>query len=248
MLNLKSWFSQRDYPLKLIDEQFSRARSFVPGNREETKDKGDIAVLVATYHPALDVLKKIMEKHFFLLQGDLEMQAVFPRPPMVSFRNPKTIKNIVVRAKLPPEVSKKGSFKCNGRRCKICKHVLETNEFTSFTTGKTFRINFELNCNSNCLIYLLNCKVCYKQLTGELQRGGIVGLTIFPTCAKPSGANFIYKWRYMPTLNYRDIPHSKMMSKLFLLIRRTVLFQKDGKSSGSRHCAQCHRMDLMFPK
>ena len=167
LLDVKSWFVKRAYPLKLIDEQVSKARNFVRGTGDRAKKNSNSTVLVVTYHPALDILKEIINKHFFLLQADPEIKAVFPRPPMVSFRNPKTIKNIVVRAKLPLEVSKKGSFRCNGRRCQICKKVLETNVFTSFKTGKTYQINYELNCNSKCLIYLLNCKVCGKQLTGE---------------------------------------------------------------------------------
>ena len=167
MLNVKSWFSARGYPLNLIEEQVSKARNFVQGTNIRRKEKGDVTVLLATYHPALDSLKDILKKHFYLIQADPEMKSVFSKPPMVSSRNPNTIKNTPVRAKLPPEVRKKGSFRCNGSRCQICKKVVVTDEFTSFKTGKKYRINFELNCNSKCIIYLLNCKVCSKQYTGE---------------------------------------------------------------------------------
>ena len=167
MLSLKIWFSNRGYPRVLIDEQITKARSFVQCTLDQPRSKAEPTVLVATYHPALNGLNNIIRKYFYLIQIDSEMKELFLRPPMVSFRNPKTIKNTVVRAKLPRENCKKGSFKCNVPRCQICKLVRETNEFSSFVTKKTYKINFELNCNSICLIYLLNCKVCGQQLTGE---------------------------------------------------------------------------------
>ncbi len=165
MTNMKSWFIDRDYPGKLIDEQIARARSEDLSHRGRNKKSGP--VLVATFHPALSKLSLILKEHFHLLQIDPEMQALFPEPPMVAYRNPKTLKNILVRAKLPLEGGRKGSFKCGGKRCQICKNVVEGDTFTSFVTGKSYRINFELNCNSGCINYLLSCKVCGKQLVGE---------------------------------------------------------------------------------
>ena len=86
---------------------------------------------------------------------------------MVAYSNPKLLRNTLVRAKLPEvEEAKKGSFKCKGNRCQICVLVKETDTFTSFITGVIFHINFSLNCNSKCIIYLLSCRVCSKQLVG----------------------------------------------------------------------------------
>ena len=34
-------------------------------------------------------------------------------------------------------------------------------------TGESFKINHELNCDDRCIIYLLTCKQCQKQYTGE---------------------------------------------------------------------------------
>ena len=34
-------------------------------------------------------------------------------------------------------------------------------------TGDTFKINHSLNCGDKCLIYLVTCKQCNKQYTGE---------------------------------------------------------------------------------
>ena len=91
--------------------------------REPIKNKGP--VLVATFHPALEKINKILSEHFHLLQIDTEMQNLFQRAPMVAYRNPKALRNVLVRAKLPSDEVRKGSSKCNGKRCQICKSVTE---------------------------------------------------------------------------------------------------------------------------
>ena len=167
MTSMKTWFLERDYPTDLIDEQMCRARnedlSQRPRNQENKKSG---PVLVATYHPALSRMSQILKEYFYLLQIEPEMKTLFPDPPMVAFRNPKTLQGILVRAKLPVVEGRRGCFKCGGKRCQICKDVKEGNTFTSFVTGKTYHINYELNCNSKCIIYLLSCRVCGKQLVG----------------------------------------------------------------------------------
>ena len=165
--NMKQWFRERDYPDTLIEEQLTRARSTNLSNRNNTRENRNGAVLVATFHPALSKLSFILKEHFHLFEIDDELKKLFSEPPMVAYRNPPTLKNTLVRAKLPVIEGRKGSFKCKGKRCQICKIVVEGDTFTSFVTGKTYRINFELNCNSKCISYLLICRVCGKQLTGE---------------------------------------------------------------------------------
>ena len=42
-----------------------------------------------------------------------------------------------------------------------------TEEFTSFTTKKAYKINHSFDCTNKCLIYLLSCKSCSKQYVGN---------------------------------------------------------------------------------
>ena len=101
-------------------------------------------------------LNKIIRKYFHVLTVNSAAKELFPKPPMVSFRNPKTIGNHVVRAKLPRSDQRKGTFKCGSSRCQVCWNLIETNEFERSHDGKKYKINFELTCNSDCLIYLMS--------------------------------------------------------------------------------------------
>ena len=66
-----------------------------------------------------------------------------------------------------PLEKKVGSEKCGKSRCNVCLSIQVTHTFTSSTTDKSLKINHELNCNDNCLIYLLTSKSCSKKYVGE---------------------------------------------------------------------------------
>ena len=72
-----------------------------------------------------------------------------------------------MRAKLYPLHRKIGSKKCAKNRCEVCDYVTDTDTFTSTVTGESFKINHQLNCDDRCIIYLLTCKQCQKQYTGD---------------------------------------------------------------------------------
>ena len=85
----------------------------------------------------------------------------------MSYRSARKISSYLVRAKIYPLERKFGSEKCGKSRCEVCLNIHETDTFTSTTTGESFKINHKLNCNDNCLIYLLTCKCYSKQCVGE---------------------------------------------------------------------------------
>ena len=126
--------------------------------------------LVITYHPALKNAYHLLNRHFQDLHRDAECKKTFDTKPFISFRNCKTIKETLVRAKLPPLSTKKGTFQCTDKRCTTCKNMAATSEFTSKVSGKKYQINFELNCNSKSIIYLISCKVCGIQYVGQTTR------------------------------------------------------------------------------
>ena len=89
-----------------------------------------------------------------------EVKDLFLPGPMVSFRGARKLSSYLVRAKLYPLHSKVGSKN-------VCKYVTDTDTFTSTVTGESFKINHQLKCDDRCIIYLLTCKQCQKQYTGE---------------------------------------------------------------------------------
>ena len=72
-----------------------------------------------------------------------------------------------MKAKLYPLHRKVESKKYATSRCEVFEYVTDTDTFTRTATGESFKINHQLNCDDRCIIYLLTCKQCQKQYTGE---------------------------------------------------------------------------------
>ena len=166
---LESWLMARGYSAKLVRQKVLEARKF---SRNELLDKvkvekGFRLTLNITYHPAFSKLKHILNSIHVLLAPNTEHQNVFPEVPLVGFKKGKSLKDILVRAKVRKEVLEKGFSKgCGGKRCQVCKYVKDSESFES-KLGQSFKIKGENNCNSKMIVYLVNCKCCQKQYVGS---------------------------------------------------------------------------------
>ena len=120
-----------------------------------------------TYHPNFSNLKDIMSFLHLLLTPDQEHQKVFHKVPIIGFQRAKSLKDILVREKVPP-VQKNEGF-CGPykkSRCEICEHIVSIDSFKSTTTERTYFIRPpDLECSSENVMYLFTCKTCSKQYT-----------------------------------------------------------------------------------
>ena len=90
-----------------------------------------------TYHPSFSRLKHTLNDIHILLTPDKEHKKVFENVPIVGFRKGKSIKDFLVRAKVPPpEKPKGGCTSCAGKRCQICNVIKTTDNFQVITKDK----------------------------------------------------------------------------------------------------------------
>ena len=135
---------------------------------------------------------------------------------MVSFRGARKLSSYLVRAKLYPLHRKIGSKKYAKNRCEVCDYVTDTDTFTSTVTGEFFKINHLLNCDDRCIIFLLTCKQCQKQYTGETTN------------------DFRYRWNnYLGSLIGKSqvTGDSLMMYQLHSLTKRIDQTLRNGKTT-----------------
>ena len=155
---MKSWFLKCSYPEHLIDTGMKKVKFKPREKTEKSKSKG--VTFVVTYHPTAICLPKIIRDNTYLLCINEEVKNLFLLGPIVSFGGAHELSSYLVRAKLYPLHLKVGS--------KICaKNLTDTDTFTSTVPGESFKITHQLNCDDRCIIYLLTCKQCQKQYTGE---------------------------------------------------------------------------------
>ena len=126
--------------------------------------------LVVAYYPLLKSLSIIVNNNIYLLHMDQEVKKTFTPQPMVSYRSTHKLSSYIVRAKLYPIERKVGSCKCKGKRCEVCKNVLETDTFTCSNDQTTYKINHKFGCNEKCLVYLITSNKCLKQCVKDDSR------------------------------------------------------------------------------
>ena len=97
---------------------------------------------------------------------------IFPQQPMVAYRQPPNLKQILCRAKLPTgkRVQRK---KIGMRRCTVpctaCIHMLDTKTIKA-RNGETFQMTDQFGCQNKSVIYLATCEKCHKQYVGQTGR------------------------------------------------------------------------------
>ena len=93
----------RGYPTRLLHKiltevQFSDRTEAL---RNKTRKTNEISPFVTTYDPATPNLKKILMKHWHIIQQQPRLAPIFKQPPIVSYRKEKSLKDVLVHAKLP---------------------------------------------------------------------------------------------------------------------------------------------------
>ena len=99
-----------------------------------------------------------------------EHKEVFPETPMVAFRKPKSLKDILVRAVVKSQPMEANFCQgCNGRSdCQVCRIMVNNDKFSNKDKSRTFNLRKgTFNCNSKIVVYLLTCKTCEKQYVGS---------------------------------------------------------------------------------
>ena len=173
---LRGWLFNRGYKEGEVDQQIDKVRSLdrLELLDRQSKDQGDGRIpLVLTYHPALNRVYDILRDISNILLAGPEHKKLFQNKIFLSFRRAKNLKDKLVRAKLPNSddggLSVKGCYKCNDRKsCQICGLIKEGNSFENSDENRSFTIfSGRYNCNSENVVYLLQCECCRKKYVGS---------------------------------------------------------------------------------
>ena len=164
--DLERWLIERGYSEREGRKQALRERSFSRDSlldRESTRDEQNKINFNLTYYPAFQNVKKILAELHLLLTPDVAHKTVFINVPTIGFKNDRSLKDHLVWAVLPNIHAEGRSKPCGGKKrsCEVCKSVNDTSHFKRRDADETFNIlKGPLDCNSNHVIYLFECKQC----------------------------------------------------------------------------------------
>ena len=127
--------------------------------------------MVVTYHPSLPNIGSILRELQPLLHCSEKCRKAIKDVPFMAFRRPKSLGDYLVHAKLRLSTrlqrNSKGTVLCDNRSCQDCKYLEPGERFYSYRTGKSYTINYQLDCINSNVVYLLSCKVCHVQYVGS---------------------------------------------------------------------------------
>ena len=114
-----------------------------------------------TYYPVFQNVKNILQDLHNLIIPDLENQKDIQDIPAVGFRNGKSLKDHLVRVKLPNVEITGRSESCGKENCQVCDFRGNTDTFTLKACAETFKTQCGiLHCNSQKVVYLLKRRIC----------------------------------------------------------------------------------------
>ena len=93
---------ERGYPEMLIQETLSEVK-FENRNAaltQKPKENKRILPFVTQYQPSVPNLKQILMKNWHLIEQQPRLKEIFKEPPIISYRRGRSLKDILVRAKL----------------------------------------------------------------------------------------------------------------------------------------------------
>ena len=98
--DLRHHLKRQGYNDRVIESGFSKTSETNRNDLLEYKEKqiNKRVPLVPTYHPFLEKMSGIFRHHWKEIQKCVTLTKLFPEPPVIAFRRPKSIKDTLVRA------------------------------------------------------------------------------------------------------------------------------------------------------
>ena len=110
-------------------------------------------------------MKNILLRNFTILKEDPTLQTTFALPLLVAFKRDKNLGDHLVHSAFHPSnlSTQPGNFQCKKPKCK-------TYDFLNPPTGHAFHMRFHFPCQTQNVVYILNCTLCPKMYIGETYR------------------------------------------------------------------------------
>jgi peptide-methionine (R)-S-oxide reductase len=247
---LRNLLLSRDYPPSIIEQAISRALTIPRSEalKKVTKKKMERVVYTTTYHPALPSYSSILKSAWKVMIQDSHLKEVFPKPPMVAYRQPKqsSLKELLVKTKLPDSGREqrilKGMKKCNIPKCNTCPFIHETQSVISSASDFSVQVKKPLNCNSSNVVYCISCdkSSCdYVQYIGESGRkfkdrfSEHIGYVKSGIISQPTGQHFNLPGHSIANMKATLLEKCEKNTATFRKLRESFFINKfDTKNKG----------------
>ena len=171
---------QRGYADTIIKQAFNRV---VQLDRAKTlekvyKETEHRVTLVIPFDKRLPNISSILHHRLrCLVDRDPLAKTYMSKPPRVTYTKTCSVRDLLVRSKVPPTTARSArrqvnmGFKKCGKRsdCSVCQHSVNSSTHTCTSTGEIFIITSSATCTTPRVIY---CITCVKNTGQCVQLGG----------------------------------------------------------------------------
>ena len=134
---------------------------------ETNQDTKIPLMFITTYSRANPNLKELLSKHLSYLVRTRATRELGKQDFMITYRKPPSLKDMLVREKIaqPTTTSIKGCNRPN--TCKYCGKISLSEKVKNLNNSKTYNTFRNGTCQSNKLIYCLECNWCQIKYIGQ---------------------------------------------------------------------------------
>ena len=163
---LKNTLMSRGYKCNYIMKAFDRVINIERSVALQKIEKKIVkrCVLPLQYDPRLPNISNILYRLWKVMIQNPRLKKIFPSPPMVCWKRPRNLREFLIRAKLPKEISIRRSsrpklgFKHCKHKCVMCDYSPKfASSIVSSETNIKVPILSDLNCLSKNVLYCITC-------------------------------------------------------------------------------------------
>ena len=168
-------FLRHGYPHDVVHSAMVKAGNLNRMDLLKPKCKAATAeafICITRYHPTCSPIAEILKNNWEILARNKSTAWIFDSGYKIAYRRPKNLRDLLVRARIKTddEVSEQEPIRfgnCNNPRCRYCPKIVRHGRITNTAGKKYFWTYTNVNCNSNNLVYCLECKVCRIKYVGQ---------------------------------------------------------------------------------
>lgn len=167
-------FTERGYQKSTIIKAYNKAkeqnRNVLLNPTTVNKTCDNRTIFISEFNKKSQEIKRIIMKHWKILNCDPNLKALASSPPRFCFRRGRNLKDHLVSSSfMSPSpntnwLQLKGNYRCG--RCTHCSNTYDTKTFKHPHTGQSYEITEFINCMSTHVIYKLICP-CGKIYVGQ---------------------------------------------------------------------------------
>ena len=200
-------------------------------------------MFITTYNSANPNFRELISKHWSYLGRSSATRELGRQDIMITYRKPPSLKDMLVRAKIPQpkSITPKGCTRPN--TCKYCTRISQPGKITNLNNNTTYNTITKGTCQSNNLVYCLEWNWCHIKYVGQTKNRII---------DRFQGHIFDIKYNNKTTVarhfhSHNDHTHPSMIIHILEYIRLPKDIPRSKSIRDNRELVWIHRLNTLIP-